>query len=106
MKAAIALEYFRQKAALGDDHDYHIVDHTKERAEREKNDGPKPKTRFQIELDDPGLYCQWNHEKDRIIGRVHNKSIALDFMYRAWRDALADKEIDRMLAEEEGPPVS
>jgi hypothetical protein len=105
MKAHAALEYFRQKVALGDDHDFHIVDHTKERAEREKNDGPSPKTRFQIELDDPSLYRQWNHEKDRIITRCHNKAIALDFMYRSWRDALADGELDRMLADEEGPPV-
>lgn len=105
MKAHAGLEFFRQKVALGDTHDFHIVDHTKERAERERNDGPKPKTRFQIELDDAELYSQWNHEKDRIITRCHNKAIALDFMYRAWRDALADAEIDRMLADEEGPPV-
>jgi hypothetical protein len=104
MNAQTCLEYFRQKVARGDTSEFHIVDHTKELRERELNDGPKPKTRFQIELDDPSLYCQWNHEKDRIIKRVHNKAIALDFMYRAWRDALADREIDRMLAEQDGVP--
>ena len=105
MNAETCLEYFRQKVARGDKSEFHIVDHTKELKERETNAGPKPKTRFQIELDDAELYSQWNHEKDRIIKRCRVKAIALDFMYRAWRDALADRELDRMLAEEEGEPT-
>ena len=104
MKAFAVQEFGRQKAALNDDHDYHIVDLTEQRKSQEKNEGEKPKTRFQIELDDADLYRQWNQEKNRIITRVHNKAIALDFMYRAWRDALADAELDRMMAAEEGEP--
>ena len=102
----MAREYLEHEIREGrGDEPCHIVDIFKEAKKRKENDGPQPKTRFQIELDDPELYCQWNEQKDRIIKRIHNKAIALDFMYRAWRDALADKEIDRMLAEEEGPPT-
>ena len=104
MRAETCLEFFRQKVALHDASEYHIVDHTQALKEREANDGPRPKTKFAIELGDAELYSQWNHEKDRIIKRVRNKAIALDFMYRAWRDALSDAELDRMLAEEEGAP--
>lgn len=104
MKAHAIQEFGRQKAALNDDHDYHIVDLTEQRKSQEKNDGEKPKTRFAIELDDAELYRLWNQEKNRIITRVHNKAMALDFMWRAWKEALADAELDRMMAEEEGPP--
>lgn len=103
MKAETCLEFFRQKVANKDASEYHIVDHTKALKEREKNDGPQPKTRFQIELDDPELYSKWNHEKDRIIKRIRNKSIALTLMHRAWREALSDGELDKILAEMEGP---
>ena len=105
MKAHAGIEYFRQKIALNDDHVYHIVDITAEQQARIKNDGEKPKTRFQIELDDPKLYSDWNLEKDRILKRVGNKSIALTLMQRAWAEALCDSEIDKILAEQEGPPI-
>ena len=103
MKAETCLEFFRQKVALNDASEYHIVDHTKALKERENNAGPSPKTRFQIELDDGQLYSQWNHEKDRIIKRCRNKAIALDLMQRAWREALSDANLDRILAELDGP---
>ena len=103
MKAETCLEFFRQKVANKDSSEYHIVDHTKALKEREKNDGLQPKTRFQIELDDPELYRVWNHEKDRIIKRVRNKSIALTLMHRAWREALSDAELDKIMAELDSP---
>jgi hypothetical protein len=99
-----AIEYLKHLESKGRGNaPVHIVDIEEEAKERSKNAGPKPKTRFQVELDDPSLYCQFNFEKDRIFARVKNKPIALDFMYRAWRDALSDKELDRMLAEQEAP---
>jgi hypothetical protein len=103
MRAETCLEFFRQKVANRDTSEYHIVDHTKALREREKNDGPQPKTRFQIELDDPELYRRWNAAKDRIIKRCRNKAIALDLMHRAWCEALSDSELDKILAEIEGP---
>ncbi len=105
MKAPAIQEFGRQKAAVNDNDDYHIVNLTEQRRQREKNDGPRPKTRFAKELDDPGLYSQWNMEAHRIIKRVGNKSIALDLMCRAWREALCDSEIDKIMAELEGPPI-
>jgi hypothetical protein len=105
MKAEMGLEFFRQKLALKDDHVYHIIDVTDEQEKRVKNDGPQPKTRFQIELEDAELYRQWNMQKDRILKRVGNKAIALSLMHRAWSEALSDAEIDRIVAEEEGPPL-
>jgi hypothetical protein len=105
MKAEMGLEFFRQKLAKQDDHVYHIVDITEEAEKRSKNDGPKPKTRFQIELDSAEFYRQWNSEKDRIVKRCGNKAIALDLMHRAWRDALSNSELDKILAAMEGPPL-
>jgi hypothetical protein len=99
-----AIEYLKQLERKGRGNaPVHIVDIEAEAEERKKNTGPKPKTRFQVELDDASLYCQFNHEKDRIFKRVKNKPIALDFMYRAWRDSLSDRELDRLMAEQEGP---
>jgi hypothetical protein len=103
MKVETLLEFARQKIAAHDDHVYHLIDVTAEQAKRVKNDGPQPKTRFQIELGDAELYRQWNLEKDRILKRVGNKSIALTLMQRAWSEALCDSEIDKILAEQEGP---
>ena len=46
MRAETCLEFFRQKVALNDASEYHIVDHTKALREREKNDGPQPRPAF------------------------------------------------------------
>ncbi len=100
-----AIEYLKHLQSKGRGNaPVHIVDIEEEAKARKENTGPKPKTRFQIELDDAELYCQWNAEKDRIIRRCgNNKAIALDFMWRAWNESLTDAEIDRLLAQQEGP---
>lgn len=98
-----AIEYLKQLERKGRGMaPVHIVDIEEEAKERIKNSGPKPKTRFQLELDDPELYCQWNASKDRIFHRVKNKPMALDLMWRAWDEALSNAEIDKILAAEEG----
>lgn len=104
MKAETGIEFFRQKVALGDNHVYHIVDITAEAEKRKKNDGPKPKTRVQFETDDPDFYGAFNAEKDRIIKRAGNKTLALHFMLVAWR-RMSDALIDALIAREEGPPT-
>lgn len=104
MNAETCLEYFRQKVANKDRSEFHIVDHTKALKERIQNDGPQPKTRFQIETDDPELYSELNREKDRIIKRCRNKSVALTFLLLGWR-RLTDAIIDEVLAREEGEPT-
>jgi hypothetical protein len=82
----------------------HIVDIQKEAKKRSENDGPQPKTRFQMECDDGEMYSSLNLEKDRIIKRARNKSVALSLMLLAWR-RLTDPMIDKILAEYEGPPT-
>lgn len=82
----------------------HLVDIKKEQAERIKNDGPRPKTKFVIETDSPEMYSAMNLEKDRIITRAKNKSVALSLMLTAWQ-WMSDPMIDKVLAETEGPPV-
>jgi hypothetical protein len=101
----MAIEYLKDLDRKGRGNEVvHVVLVEEEAKKRKENVGPNPRTRFQIETDDPELYSRFVGEKDRIIKRVRNKAIALDFMYRAWRDALSDAELDRMLAEEEGAP--
>lgn len=98
-----AIEYLKQLERKGrGSAPVHIVDIEQEAEARKKNDGPKPKTRFQIELDDEELYREWNASKDRIIRRCgNNKAIALTLMQRAWDEALSDGQIDKILAAEE-----
>lgn len=80
----------------------HIVLIEEEEKARAENKGPVPRTRFQIELDDPELYSRWHIEKDRILRRAGVKAVGLDLMYRAWT-MLTDALIDKLLAEQEGP---
>lgn len=54
-----------------------------EAKERIKNDGPKPKTQFRLETDDPKLYSRANELKDRWFS-VANKSVALSVMFELW----------------------
>lgn len=101
MKPATGIDFLKQ---CKPDENIHIVRLDEEARKRKENPGPHPKTRFQIELDDPELYSKWNVEKERIVKRCgNNKSIATDLMYRAWT-MLTDAMIDRILASEEGPP--
>lgn len=54
-----------------------------EAKERIKNEGPKPKTQFRLETDDPRLYSFANLLKDRWFS-VANKSVALTVMFKLW----------------------
>jgi hypothetical protein len=79
----------------------HLVDINAVAKERIKND--KKVTRFVLGTDDPDACAALHAESHRIIKRARNKSVAISLMIRAWKDALADGEIDRILAEDECP---
>jgi len=98
----MALEWLKQEVAKGrGEQKCHIVDVEKEQAERIKNE--KRKQNFVLVTGDPDLCAALEFEKDRIFRRVKNKSIALDLMQRAWREALSNAELDKVMAEMEGP---
>jgi len=78
----------------------HIVLVEQEQKERIKN--KKRKQNFVLCTGDPDLCSEFEAEKDRIFRRVRNKTLMLELMVRAWRDALSDTEIDRVLARIEG----
>lgn len=61
----------------------HIVFVEQDAKERIKNNGPRPKTQFRMETDDPGLYSRFNELKDRWFANA-NKSVALSVMARLW----------------------
>jgi hypothetical protein len=72
--------------------------------EREARESSKPHrgvTEFRLRCDDEELCASFNAEKNRIIKHCGNKAVALSLMHRAWRDALADSVLDRILAEME-----
>ena len=71
--------------------------------ERIKNN--KRKQNFVLVTGDPDLCAEFEAQKDRIFRKVQNKTLMLELMIRAWRDALADSELDKILAvmEVEGP---
>jgi hypothetical protein len=96
-------EFFDQRVQKNDDHVYHIIDVTAEQEKRKKNDGPQPKTRVQFETDDPEMYRAFAAEKDRIVKRAGNKSIAMTLMLRAWQ-WMTDPIIDKLIADTEGEP--
>lgn len=54
----------------------HLVLIEVEAAERIKNAGPRPKTKFVLETDQPDLYSKFNELKDRWL-KAANKSVAL-----------------------------
>jgi hypothetical protein len=96
----MALEWLKSEVAKGRGEDKcHIVDVTAEQAERIKND--KRKTRFVLSTDDPDLCSRLEAHKDRIFRKVKNKAFMLTLMERAWAEALADTELDKILAAEE-----
>lgn len=100
----MAIEWLNDEVRKGrGDEPCHIVDITKEARARAENAGPKPKTRFQMETDDPELYRQFNIERSRIIKRTGNKSVALTLLLKSWQ-WMTDALIDKVLAEQEGPP--
>ena len=79
----------------------HIVRFDELAREREKNASqPKPKTIFRLNTHSGNLWFLFNKEKDRIIRRVGNLTIALDMMLRAWQE-LTDDKIRSWLSEGE-----
>lgn len=99
----MAYERLKQEVEKGNgDESVHIVFVAREQKERIVNG--KRKTRFVLTCDDPDLCSRLEAEKDRIFRKVKNKAIMLTLMERAWRDALADSELDRILAVMEGAP--
>ena len=79
----------------------HIVFVEQEQKERIRNQ--KRKQNFVLCTGDPDLCSEFEREKDRIFRRVQNKTLMLELMVRAWREALSDGEIDRIMARMEGP---
>jgi len=61
----------------------HIAFIEVEAKERIANAGPKPKTRFVLETDDPKMYGKLNELKDNWFS-VANKSVALTVMAKLW----------------------
>jgi hypothetical protein len=74
----------------------HVTWVEKDQAERIKNN--KRVTKFVLETKDPDACSELHAEWERIIKRLHNKSICLDLVIRAWRDALSNQELDKILA--------
>ena len=61
----------------------HLVLIEVEARERIENKGPRPKTKFVLETDDPALYSGFNRVKDRWFSEA-NKSVALHVMLKLW----------------------
>ena len=86
------------------DEKVHVVFVERDQAERIKNE--KRKTRFVLTTDDPDLCAKFEAEKDRIFRKVKNKTLMLTLMERAWEEALADRELDKILAQLDAPDPS
>lgn len=98
----MALEWLQSEVNHGrGEESCHVVDVAKEQRERIKND--KRKTRFVLCCDDPDLCSKFEAHKDRIFKKVRNKAIMLSLMEKAFGEALADSELDKILAVMEGP---
>ena len=91
------------KRGRGED-SVHIVDVTKDQQDRIAN--KKRKQNFVLCTGDPDLCSRLEAEKDRIFRKVRNKAIMLSLMERAWKEALSDSELDKIMAELDGPPLS
>jgi hypothetical protein len=92
---------FLEEHGRGDEK-VHVVFIEQEAAERVANEAKgiqKPKTRFQMETDDPEMYSAFNAEKDRYIRCAVNKSVALSLMLRCWQQ-LSDEMIRTLAADE------
>jgi hypothetical protein len=81
------------------DHNCFFEDVTVSQAERIKNG--KRKEKFVLVTGDPDLCARLEGHKDRIFRKVRNKAFMLTLMERAWAEALADTELDKILAAEE-----
>lgn len=93
-----AAEYLKFEVEHGrGDEPIHIVDIQKEQKKRIKN--PDKSTRFVLVCDTPEAYSAMHAERDRIIKRCGNKSVAISLMIRAWQEALSDQALDRILAQ-------
>lgn len=75
-----------------------------EAKKRVENKGPKPRTRFIFDTDSAEAYSELNHEKDRVLETVGNKSIAVTLLIRAWHE-LTPEKIAAQMAEGEGFPA-
>jgi hypothetical protein len=94
---AAALEWLKSEVAHGRGEDKcHVIDVTAEAKERIKND--KKQTRFVLACDTPEAFSALHFEWDRIVKRVGNKSVAITLVTRAWSEALANAEIDKLMA--------
>jgi|SRR6516164_832536 len=94
-----AIEYLihqRKQAGHGREM-VHLVMVEREQEKRIKN--PQASTRFVMVCDTPEAYSELHAEKDRIIKRVKNKSVAISLMIRAWREGLSDVVLDKIMAE-------
>lgn len=74
----------------------HVTFVERDQAERIKNN--KRVTKFVLETKDPDACSELHVEWERIIKRCGNKSVALSLVIAAWRRALADPELDKLLA--------
>jgi hypothetical protein len=70
--------------------------------QKERIKNKRRKQNFVLVTGDPDICSEFEAEKDRIFRKVRNKSVMLTMMVRAWREGLADSELDRIMAEEEG----
>lgn len=71
----------------------HVVLIEEEARKRKENSGPRPKTRFVMETDDPEMYSRFNDLKDRWL-RNRNKSVALGVMADRWDASEEDMAIE------------
>ena len=98
------LERLKYAAANGRAHEkIHVTWVEQDAKERIKND--KRVTKFVLETKDPDACSELHAEWDRILRRVHNKSVALSLVVKAWQEALSDAELDRIMAAMDAPEV-
>lgn len=96
---AMRLQFLLEKGH--GDEKVHVVFVEREAAERIANEAKgfqKPKTRFQMETDDPAMYSRLNAAKDLWYRVVVNKSVAVDLMCKRWE--LEPEEIEALAADE------
>lgn len=94
------LERLKYAAEHGRAHEkIHVTWVEKDQQERIKND--RRVTKFVLETKDPDSCSELHAEWDRIIRKVKNKSVALSLALQAWREALCDSELDKLLAAED-----
>ncbi|HVI10512.1 MAG TPA: hypothetical protein VND65_19645 [Candidatus Binatia bacterium] len=100
-----AIEYLKALETKGRGQEtVHVVMVEQEQRERIKNPGPRKKTKFVLQTDDPMTFSQFHAERERIFKRCGmQKSIALFIMLEGWR-RMTDVIIDKFIALEEGAP--